>query len=109
MTTCSAGDLLVVSFPFTAAQAAKNRPALVLLDSGDADVVIARLTSKPPKVSFDVAVTDWKGAGLRSPATIRVHKTFTVEKSQVHFSIGHLQPTDRLAVANVLRQMFGNW
>jgi PemK-like, MazF-like toxin of type II toxin-antitoxin system len=107
MTTYQAGELLVVSFPFTSAQSAKNRPALVLLDTGDADIVIARLTSKPPKVAFDIAIVDWKGAGLRSPATIRVHKLFTVEKSQVHFSIGHLQPADRLAVSTLLRQTFG--
>jgi mRNA interferase MazF len=109
MTTYKAGELLVVSFPFTSAQSAKNRPALVLLDSGDADIVIARLTSKPGRSALDVTIADWQGAGLRSPATIRVHKLITLEKSQVHFSIGHLQPTDRQAVADLLKQMFGNW
>ncbi len=109
MTAYAPGELVVVAFPFTAGRQAKNRPALVVLDTGDADVVVARMTSKPPVTAFDIPVTDWSAAGLRSPAVIRLHKLFTLEKTQVHFRLGHLQPADRQTVAAVLRQTFANW
>jgi mRNA interferase MazF len=109
MTGYAPGELVVVSFPFTAGRQMKNRPALVVLDTGDADVVVARMTSKPPVAALDIAVTDWKGAGLRSPAVIRLHKVHTLEKNQVHFRLGHLQPADRQTVATLLRQTFSNW
>ena len=38
------GEVLLLSFPFADATGAKRRPALVLLDTGDADVVVAILT-----------------------------------------------------------------
>jgi mRNA interferase MazF len=109
MTAFVAGELVVVSFPFTAGRQAKNRPALVVLDTGDADLVVARMTTRQPMVAFDISVADWSGAGLRSPAVIRLHKLFTLEKSQVHFRLGQLQPADRLKVAAILRQTFANW
>jgi chloramphenicol 3-O-phosphotransferase len=36
MTTYPIGDLLLVNFPFTVSGAGKPRPALVILDTGDA-------------------------------------------------------------------------
>ncbi len=36
------GDLVLADFPFTTSGPGKPRPALVVLDTGDADVVLAR-------------------------------------------------------------------
>jgi hypothetical protein len=40
------GDILLLSFPFTGGIGSKRGPALVLLDTGDADVLVARITSQ---------------------------------------------------------------
>ncbi len=39
------GDLVLLAFPFTSETAAKQRPALVLLDSGDDELLVARVTT----------------------------------------------------------------
>jgi len=39
------GEVVLLSFPFADAAGAKRRPALVILDTGDEDIVVARVTS----------------------------------------------------------------
>ena len=66
-TNYQAGDLVLVDFPFTSSGASKPRPALVILDTGDADVLLARLTTQPQNSPFDVSISGWKQAGLLRP------------------------------------------
>lgn len=56
MTTYSIGDLLLVDFPFTTSGPGKPRPALVILDSGDADVALARVTTQFQSSPYDVLI-----------------------------------------------------
>jgi mRNA interferase MazF len=108
-TTYSPGELLLVPVPYTKGGGSTTRPALVLVDTGDADVLLARITSQPQTSPCDVAIVDWRGAGLRKPSFIRLHKLVTVDKSEIQRSLGNLQPADRAAVSAVLRQLHGNW
>jgi len=79
------------------------------LDSGDSDVVLARITTQYHQSPFDLMITDWTGAGLRAASFIRLHKLVTSEKSSVHRPLGRLQGNDRQTVAAALRAMFSNW
>jgi len=108
-TTFRAGDLVLVAFPFTGSGQAKLRPALVILDVGDADVVVARVTTQPYRTSNDVELTDWQGAGLLAPSIVRAHKLATLEKSLIHRQLGALRQTDLQRVSTVVRRAFGAW
>lgn len=46
MTTYKWGDVLLVAFPRTDAKGTVKRPALVLYDKGDEDVMVARITTQ---------------------------------------------------------------
>jgi mRNA interferase MazF len=109
MTTYQAGDLLLIQFSQTSGTPGALRPGLVLIDTGDLDVVVARITRQTYRTPHDVEVTDWRTAGLVGPSVIRLHKIATVEKALIQRKLGSLQATDRAAVANVLQQTFGNW
>jgi hypothetical protein len=61
MTRYDTGDVLLLEFPFTSEAGLKRRPAVVILDAGDADVVVARITTQPYATGFDVAITNWQG------------------------------------------------
>jgi len=54
------GELVFVHFPFSSGSGGKGRPALVLLDTGDADVLVARMTGRSPRPPYEVAVADWR-------------------------------------------------
>jgi mRNA interferase MazF len=109
MTIFNKGDVLVAEFPFAGGKQTKKRPALVLLDSGDADVVLARITTQPHPTSYDVDIVHWQSCGLRAPSVVRLHKIVTSEKTQVIRVLGSLHQIDRQSVSTVLRQAFGNW
>lgn len=62
------GDIVLISFPFTEDGTVKNRPALVLFDLGDEDVIVARVTSQSYRNKFDLSIDKWKESGLLLPS-----------------------------------------
>jgi mRNA interferase MazF len=98
-----------VDFPFTTSGPAKARPALVVLDTGDADVVLARVTTQAQNTPFDVAISGWQQAGLLAPSTVRVHKLATLAKSRVRRHLGSLAVGDRQQVIAVLQSIAASW
>jgi mRNA interferase MazF len=109
MTVYQPGDVILVAFPFSSGSSAKARPAMVVLDTGDNDVVVARITTQLRPTPCDVVLIDWQGAGLLAPSMIRLHKLATLEKGLVHRALGSLQAPDRAQVAAVLQQTFVTW
>ena len=103
------GDIVLVDFPFASGGQTRRRPAVILLDTGDADVLVARVTSQSRQDTFDVEVKDWKGAALFLPSIVRLHKLATLEKKLIIRTLGRLQPTDYQAVSAVLGKLFARW
>ena len=108
-TNYRAGDLVLVDFPFTSSGQGKPRPALVILDTGDADVVLARVTSQPQTTQYDVPIAGWHHAGLLVPSIVRLHKLATLAKTRVRRPLGALDANDRQRVATVLGQIAATW
>ena len=106
MTNYAPGDVLLLAFPFTDQGRAKQRPALVLLDTGDEDVVVARITGATARDQHDVTLLDWEAAGLILPSSARAHKVATVAKSLVRGRLGRLTVRDRDLVRQALQRAF---
>ena len=103
------GDLVLVDFPFTVSGPGKPRPALVVLDTGDADVVLARVTTRGTNTPFDVTISGWQQTGLLAPSTVRLHKLATLAKTGVRRHLGSLVPSDRQRVATALQKIAASW
>ena len=101
MTAFKVGDVVSVEFPFSDFQTRKRRPALVLA-SGDVDLLMARVTTHPPRERSDVALRRWSEIGLPRASTIRLTKLVTIDYRLVHHKIGHLHSEDGRAVAQAL-------
>jgi mRNA interferase MazF len=99
------GDVILIAFPFTNAIGAKKRPALVLYDAGDPDIVVARITSQPVCAADDIQLLDWQTAGLRLPSTVRLHKVATLEKSMINLVMGHISTADEQNVTAHLKKV----
>ncbi|MCK4397863.1 MAG: type II toxin-antitoxin system PemK/MazF family toxin [Methanophagales archaeon] len=100
------GEIVLVSFPFAGTEGAKWRPALVLIDMGDADIVVARVTSQIVRTAFDVEIGDWQQAGLLLPSAVRVHKLATLEKRLVVRRLGTLTTTDWTQMRATIQQLW---
>ena len=82
------GEIVLLKFPFTRGKIHKKRPALLLRDTEDNDIIVCRITSKLYKTEFDFEVNHWKECGLRLPSVVRLHKIATLEKNIVEQKIG---------------------
>ena len=94
--TFSAGDVVLVPFPYRDRLAERARPAVVV--SADTynqhgDVVVAAITSHTPRVAMDCALRDWAAAGLKLPSTVRMLLA-TVASARILFHVGHLTERD---------------
>lgn len=67
MPTYSKGEIVLILFPFPSGTGGKVRPGLVLVDSGDQDVLVARITSTKFSTLHDLPIVDWQAAGLSGP------------------------------------------
>ena len=104
----SFGDVLIINFPFSDGQVSKRRPVLVIKDTNDKDVLVAKITSQSYKTSNDINLKDWKQAGLSSPSIVRVHKIQTLHSSLVFGLIGRLTSTDLIAAKKTLMRLVVN-
>ncbi|MEP6963789.1 MAG: type II toxin-antitoxin system PemK/MazF family toxin, partial [Acidobacteriota bacterium] len=107
MTQFERGDVVLLAFPFTSSVGAKQRPALVLLDSGDQDILVARITTQSYESPFDSTIQDWRAAGLLGQSIARLHKLAAVEKSLVRRQLGRISPADLAAIGIILQRAFG--
>ncbi|MBD2363159.1 type II toxin-antitoxin system PemK/MazF family toxin [Anabaena minutissima FACHB-250] len=80
MQNYQSGSVILLKLPFSDAVTFKLRPVLLLLDTGDDDVIVARITSQITQTAFDVEIIEWQQAGLMRPSVVRLHKINTVEK-----------------------------
>ena len=97
------GEIVLIAFPFTSGVGSKKRPALVLCDADDPDILVARITSQPVFEKDGLVLTDWSFAGLLIPSTVRLHKVATLEKSLVSCTLGTLSVRDERAVVSHLK------
>ena len=104
MTAFRVGDVVSVEFPFSDLQTQKRRPGLVLV-SGDIDLLVARITTHPPREPSDVALQRWSEARLPLASTVRLTKLATIDQRLVHHKIGRLHPDDGRAVAQAWQQI----
>ena len=111
-TSCSFGDIVLVSFPFTDQSAAKQRPAVVV--SSEAyhqsrrDLIIMAITSqvRPTQGMGDVTVQDWKSAGLLKPSSIKP-VIATIEQRLVIKRLGRLKEDDRQKLRAAIAKIVG--
>lgn len=85
---------------------------MVLLDTGDADIVVAPISSRSHGSPYDVAIPQWRAAGLVRSSFVRLHKANTVQRSSIHSRLGALHQHDRRQGGSVLddicRQLVGS-
>ncbi len=102
------GDVVLLEYPFTDLSGIKLRPAIVVLDTCDSDIVVLRATSRLWQTEFDIAIKDWLAAGLLKPTTIRVHKIAALESLLVNRLLGNLSAHDKQFLAETVCKVYGN-
>ena len=81
---------------------------LVLLDTGDEDIVVARVTSQITRTVFDVEIVEYEQAGLLRLSVVRLHKVNTIEKRLVNRRLGILTASDWTQVREKIQQIWSS-
>jgi mRNA interferase MazF len=109
MTNFEFGEVVLVHFPQSGTTARKQRPGLVLLDIGDADIVVAPITSKARTQAGDISLTSLSGTGLIRPSWVRLAKVVTLLKSDLIRTLGRLPLSDRNQLAQNLQTLYADF
>ena len=103
--TCEPLDVVAVPFPFTDRPAVKRRPALVVssaaFNHAHAQSILAMITSARSAWPSDIAIRDWRQAGLHVPCRVRL-KLFTLDEALLVRKLGALSQRDGQAVVDAL-------
>jgi mRNA-degrading endonuclease toxin of MazEF toxin-antitoxin module len=81
----------------------KRRPALVVSEDDDHDLILLRITSKIRQTEMDVMLHEWGEAGLRLHSVVRLEKVVTSNESYVIKHLGTLSNSDALRVLSALK------
>src|SRR3989337_1807884 len=109
MTNYEFGAVVLVYFPQSGTTARKQRPGIVVLDIGDADLVIAPVTSKARVQAGDMPLASLSGTGLIRPSWVRLAKVATLLKTDLVRALGRLPPVDRNQLAQNWHTLFGGF
>jgi mRNA interferase MazF len=93
MEKLSFGEIVLLRFPYTDGKTVKKRPALIINDFNDGDIIVSRITSRICNTKNDIYIEHWDKVGLKLPSVIRVHKLATLEKSMVEIVMGEIDDT----------------
>ena len=106
MTRYRWGYIVLVAFPLSDMSGTRRRPGLVLYDSGDEDVMLARITTQEARERTDVPLVGWKAAALIAKSVVRLSKVATIKKSLIDRRLGHLAAQDSVAIRKSWSKMF---
>ena len=106
MTTYEFGDVVLVDFPQSGTSARKRRPALVILDIGDADVVLAPITTRERLGRGDSTLRDWSESGLLRASWVRLAKVACLEKRDITRRLGRLTDHDRARLMHLWQELY---
>ena len=106
MTNFKFGDVVLVDFPQSGMAQKKKRPALVVLDTGDSDSVLAPITTRKRFAQGDYKLIDWSTSGLLRESWVRLAKIASMEKSDINRRIGCLTDVDKEAVAALWQLLY---
>ena len=105
MTKYSFGDIVFIEFYQFASGDKKKRPAMVILDIGDNDVVVCPVTTRKWSGAGDYFLEDWKKSGLKKESWARLAKVSCLEKSDIVRVFGKVTNDDREQLLVVLRRL----
>jgi len=105
MTTYKLGDVVLLIFPHTDLAAISKRPAVVIYDSGDQDVLVARVTAQEYASEADYKLVEWRKCGLLAESYVRLGKQTTVGKHLVVRQLGRLETQDKENLKTTLKKI----
>src|SRR3972149_3148073 len=105
MTGYRFADVVLIDF-LQATGDKKRRPALVILDIGDADIVLAPITTKERDGEGDYKLNDWQQSGLLRDSWVRLAKITCMSKNDIMRHLGQLTEYDQKKIVALWQRLY---
>ncbi|MCX6752444.1 MAG: type II toxin-antitoxin system PemK/MazF family toxin [Candidatus Nomurabacteria bacterium] len=105
MTKYRFGDIVLVVFIQTDG-IRKQRPALVVLDIGDDDLILAPITTTERKSKGDYKIKNWQQSGLLLNSWVRLAKISCLSKSDIFKQLGSFNASDTKQVVLIWNKLY---
>jgi len=99
------GEIVLIKFPFTDNITFKNRPALIITDTDDGDLIVCRITSKSYNTRYDIELKQWETCGLKFPSVVRVHKIASIEKAMIGIKLGEVSDDIKSQIRHIFKKL----
>ena len=96
------GSVVVVPFPFSDLSQAKKRPALVITDLKNDDLILCQITSQQIRDDYSIALEDkdFSKGSLKKESNIRPNRIFTADKNIILYEVGQINKEKMNQVIN---------
>jgi mRNA interferase MazF len=105
MTKYKFGGVVLIAFPQIGGDK-KQRPALVILDTGDDDIVLAPITTTERKSKGDYKIKNWQQSGLLLDSWVRLAKIACLSKSDIYKQLGIFSVVDKKHTISVWNKLY---
>lgn len=87
------GDVVIVPFPFSDLTRSKRRPALVVSELEEDDLILCQITSQEirDKYAIPLEENDFESGILKQKSNIRPNRIFTADSHLILYRAGHLK------------------
>ena len=87
------GDIVVVLFPFTDLSNAKRRPALVINNLKNDDLILCQITSRLKTDGYSVGFSEsnFEAGSLKKTSYIRPNRLFTIHRNAILYKVAQLK------------------
>ena len=105
MTKYKFGDIVLIVFTQTDGKR-KQRPALVVLDIGDDDIVLSPITTTERKNKGDYKIKNWKQSGLLLDSWVRLAKISCLDKKDISRQFGVFSSIDKKQIVSIWNKLY---
>jgi len=81
------------------------RPAMVIMDTGDEDIIVARITSQKRNTENEVEINRWKSKGLLMASYVRLSKIATLNRRDIRKKISRMDEEDIIKAKMILKKL----
>ncbi|MGB9756061.1 MAG: type II toxin-antitoxin system PemK/MazF family toxin, partial [Desulfurella sp.] len=75
-------------------------------DTGDEDIVVARITTHKHNEEMELEIEDYREKGLLLPSYVRFNKIATLNRKDMYKKIGELSTNEVKKAHKILRKLF---
>ena len=105
MTNYKFGSVVLIDF-LQSDGIKKKRPALVMLDIGDSDVVVVPITTRERKGVADYKIKNWQDGGLLLASWIRLAKVSCLAKNDIDRPLGGITNHDKRKMISLWKKIY---